>query len=151
MASARAEHAPLLERGLPEPGTRVGLDEAWELGEADAAAFAALTGDAHPLHLDPEWARRSRFGERIAPGMLVLACAIGRLGLDPARVIALRGLRHVAFARPVRFGDRLRLEASVESARQLDRETASVRLRCLVLDAGGNTAIRASIELLWRP
>jgi acyl dehydratase len=124
--------------------------EAWDLSEADAAAFAALTGDAHPLHLDPEWARQSRFGERIAPGMLVLASSIGRLELDHSRVIALRGLRNVVFARPVHFGDALRVEATVESAQPLDRETASVRLRLRVLGAEGSTAIRASVELLWR-
>jgi acyl dehydratase len=120
------------------------------LGEADATAFAELTGDAHPLHLDPEWARRSRFGERIAPGMLVLACSIGQLGLDHSRVIALRGLRNVVFARPVRLGDSLRVEATVEAAQPLDRGTGSVRLRWRVLDGDGNAAIRASIELLWR-
>ena len=42
------------------------------LTESDVHAFAALTGDWHPLHTDVPYASASPFGERIAHGMLVL-------------------------------------------------------------------------------
>ena len=38
--------------------------------DADVAAFAELTGDQNPVHLDDEYAARTRFGRRIAHGML---------------------------------------------------------------------------------
>ena len=41
--------------------------------ESDLTGFAGLTGDHHPLHTDAEWAARSRFGGRIAHGMLLLS------------------------------------------------------------------------------
>ena len=43
----------------------------------------------------------SRFGERIAHGMLVLSYSIGLIGFDPDRVVALRGIDSLTFKRPV--------------------------------------------------
>jgi MaoC like domain len=45
--------------------------------EADLTSFSALTGDWHPQHSDAEWASQSRFGSRVAHGMLVLSYALG--------------------------------------------------------------------------
>ena len=47
------------------------------VGADDIAAFATLTGDTHPQHVDEAWAAGSRFGERIAHGLLVLSFASG--------------------------------------------------------------------------
>ncbi len=38
--------------------------------EADIVAYAALSGDYNPIHLDPEYASRTPFKERIAHGIL---------------------------------------------------------------------------------
>ena len=54
------------------------------IGEADITAFATLTGDTHPQHTDAEWAAGSRFGERIAHGLLVLSYASGLMPFDPS-------------------------------------------------------------------
>jgi 3-hydroxybutyryl-CoA dehydratase len=37
--------------------------------EADVIAFASLVGDFNPIHVDADYARKSRFGRRIAHGM----------------------------------------------------------------------------------
>lgn len=62
------------------------------------ALFAALTGDAHPLHYDPELSRSTRFGQPVAHGLhlaaLTALCAETALEepawailmLDPARL-----------------------------------------------------------------
>ena len=38
--------------------------------DEDIRTFAALTGDHNPIHLDDEYAATTRFGRRIAHGML---------------------------------------------------------------------------------
>src|SRR5260370_16252038 len=38
--------------------------------EADIAAFAGVSGDTNPIHLHDGFARTTRFGQRIAHGML---------------------------------------------------------------------------------
>ena len=68
--------------------------------EADVVGFAALTGDWHPQHTDAEWAAGSRFGERIAHGLLVLSYAAGLVPLDPERVVALRRVGDAVFKQP---------------------------------------------------
>src|SRR6185369_2210281 len=40
------------------------------ISDGDIRAFANATGDHNPLHLDEEFARQTRFGKRIAHGML---------------------------------------------------------------------------------
>ena len=53
------------------------VSEGRRIEESDILAFATLTGDTHPQHVDPAWAESSRFGEQIAHGLLVLSCASG--------------------------------------------------------------------------
>ncbi|HEX3253428.1 MAG TPA: MaoC family dehydratase [Pyrinomonadaceae bacterium] len=41
-----------------------------KIEQADVDAFADLTGDHNPVHVDEEFAKTTRFGRRIAHGML---------------------------------------------------------------------------------
>jgi 3-hydroxybutyryl-CoA dehydratase len=132
-----------------EPGTTL-RSRGRTITEADLASFAALTGDWHPQHCDAEWAAESRFGERIAHGMLVLSYSIGMLGFDPDRVVALRGLDSVTFKRPVRIGETIRVEAEVEEATPLDEGHELVTLRWRILGAEGKLAVRARVQVVHR-
>jgi 3-hydroxybutyryl-CoA dehydratase len=69
------------------------------VSEADIAAFATLTGDTHPQHLDPVYAVRSAYGARIAHGFLTASLASGlvyQMGLD-------EGATHAIVAMSWRF------------------------------------------------
>src|ERR687892_820757 len=91
------------------PGARL-TSRARTITEADLVSFAALTGDWHPQHCDAEWAARSRFGERIAHGLLVLSYAAGLVPFDPDRVVALRKVGDAVFKHPVMIGDTVHVE-----------------------------------------
>jgi 3-hydroxybutyryl-CoA dehydratase len=118
--------------------------------EADLVSFSALTGDWHPQHADAAWAATSRFGERVAHGMMVLSYAVGLVGFDPERVVALRGLDGVVFKRPVRVGDTIRVEGSVEGVRPLDDDLALCDLDWRIRNQDGVTAARAKVTAVWR-
>lgn len=113
-------------------------------------AFADLTGDRHPQHVDDAWAASSAFGEAIAHGMLVISLAAGLVPFDPARVIALRALRDVTFKRPVRLGDAIRVEGRVEGLKAVGDDAGLVTLGWRVVGAGGALVCRARIDVLWR-
>lgn len=118
--------------------------------EADVDAFAALTGDRHPQHVDAAWAASSRFGERIAHGLLVLSCAAGLVDFDPDRVVALRRVADVVFKQPVRLGDAIRTEGAMGAVRDLDDEHALVELKLRVLNQHDRLVMRATLEVVWR-
>ena len=40
-------------------------------GQRDFDRFAALSGDDNPIHVDPEFAGRTRFGRTVCHGMLL--------------------------------------------------------------------------------
>lgn len=118
--------------------------------EADLVSFSALTGDWHPQHADAAWAATSRFGERVAHGMMVLSYAVGLVGFDPERVVALRGLDGVVFKRPVRVGDTIRVEGTVEGVRPLDDDLALCDLDWRIRSQDDVTVARAKVTAVWR-
>ncbi|CAN5153792.1 MaoC family dehydratase [soil metagenome] len=72
--------------------------------EADLVAFAAVTGDTNPVHLDADYAATTPFGERIAHGMLsagYISAVLGTTLPGPGAVYLSQSL---AFKRPVKIG-----------------------------------------------
>jgi acyl dehydratase len=118
--------------------------------EADVDAFATLSGDHHPQHVDADWSATSAFGERVVHGMLLVSCAVGLVPFDPDRVIALRRLDEVVFKRPVRLGDTIRVKGVVMALRPIGEEAGLVKWRWSVVNDDDQLVARALVEVLWR-
>ena len=120
------------------------------VAEGDILDFAALTGDRHPQHTDPEWAADSRFGQQIAHGLLVLSFAVGLLPLDPDRVVALRRVGDAVFKQPVKIGDTVHVEGEIVRTREVDAEHGLVEARLRIVNDRARLAVRTDVELVWR-
>ncbi len=120
------------------------------IGEADIMGFATLTGDTHPQHTDAEWAAGSRFGERIAHGLLVLSYAAGLMPFDPERIVALRRVGDAVFKQPVRIGDTIHVEGEIAAKSEIDPGHGLVSTRWRVMNQRGKLVARASVDLVWR-
>jgi len=97
-----------LSVGQSEEVTRV-------VGVADIEAFAKVSGDTNPVHLDDAYARTTSFGERIAHGMLSAAYISAVLGVKlpgPGAIYLSQTLR---FRRPVRVGDPVTARVTVKA------------------------------------
>lgn len=103
--------------------------------EADLVLFAAFTGDWFPVHTDAEYAKQTRFGERIAHGMLVLTVGsalllrLAEFGLLPKATIALYEVEKVRFVAPTRIGDTIHTESEVVRMTELDRTRGFIAIR----------------------
>ena len=97
--------------------------------EADLMSFAALTGDWYPLHTDIEFARKSRYGERIAHGMLVLSYANGLIPFCEMAIIAFYGMDKVRFTAPTKIGDTIHVELEVTEKQERDERSGLITFR----------------------
>jgi 3-hydroxybutyryl-CoA dehydratase len=119
--------------------------------EQDVRAFAALTGDDHPQHLDTGFAKASRYGERIAQSLLVVSLAAGLIPWDPRRIVALHRIAEATFSAPVRLGDEIALHGSVAAlASGTDPAAGLVTLDWTVVTREEEeVAAHALVEVLW--
>lgn len=104
------------------------------LGRDDIAAFAAISGDVNPAHLDAAYAEQTLFHGVIAHGMWGAALISRLLGTclpGPGTIYLGQTLR---FLKPVRIGDTLRVSATVLSK---DDARKHVELQCEIRNQTG--------------
>jgi len=107
-----------------------------KITEADVLAFAALTGDAHPLHYDDAYARTTRFGRPIVHGLHLMALtALGAAPLSEQLEDSMIALleQQASFKQPVFKDDTVRPEFEIERieqrpGREWGKLTINVRL-----------------------
>lgn len=83
------------------------------LEQADIEAFARVSGDVNPLHVDAAYAEGTLFKGTIAHGMLTASLISALLGTElpgPGTVYLSQSLR---FKRPVRAGDEVEVKVVV--------------------------------------
>lgn len=138
-----------------DPFERLTVGQRFQGGErvvrdTDVIVFCALSGDWHPQHCDPDWARDSPFGECIAHGLLVLSLAVGLVPLDAERVLALRRIGEVVFKRPVRLEDTISVDGEVTALRTVDASAGLVDFAWAIRNQERALVARAKVQLLWR-
>ena len=119
----------------------------------DIVAFANVTGDHNPLHLDDDYASRGPFGRRIAHGLLGLAIGTGLMqqsGLTAETLVAFLGLEW-AFRRPLFPGDTMRVRMRVANKRPTrDPGRGLVKLELAVLNQEDDVAQEGTFTVLVR-
>jgi 3-hydroxybutyryl-CoA dehydratase len=130
-----------LEGGVDLPGWDVERDIGDELdvgdtvqfgktlSERDIQRFAAASGDTNPIHLDDEWAEKTRFNGRIVHGILVTGLISAALARLPGGIVYLS--QDLEFRAPVRVDDHV--TATIEIVEDLGGD--QYRLRTTVSKA----------------
>lgn len=122
---------PLQQKALTLEEIQVGSSAEFDLcvEEKDLEAFACLSGDNSDLHMNREAARRSRFRERVAHGMLPMTAISALVGMRlPGRHAVLLAVE-ASFRSPVRIGERLRIVGRVASK---SASTRIIKLQILI-------------------
>ncbi|MCA8881975.1 MAG: MaoC family dehydratase [Rhodobacteraceae bacterium] len=98
-----------------------------KVDEATVRAFADVSEDMNPIHLDPEVGRASQFGQRIAHGMLVSSLFSAILGNRlPGNGTVYLG-QTLKFLAPVPVGSEVTATVAVS---EVHRERRRVMLSC---------------------
>ena len=107
------------------------------VGAADIEAFAVVSGDVNPVHMDEAYAKGTPFGGRIAHGILgaaYISAVLGNRLPGPGAIYLSQSLR---FRRPVRIGDPVVAKVTVK-ALDAAKGHATFETVCLV---NGKTVI----------
>lgn len=118
---------------MREPTVGMEVSFSKTVGESDVYAFAGISGDFSPNHVDHEYMSRTRYGQRIAHGVLTMAfmstCSsklIESLGNSPT---VSYGYDRVRFIKPVFIGDTLTVRYTVVSVdSEAGRSLAEVKV-----------------------
>ena len=119
----------------------------------DMDIFAALTGATNPLFLNEEFGKKRGFKGRIAPGMLILALAVGAqysMGLFD-HIIAFLGVDKLRFLSPVYPGDTIKYNVEVIKKRETERkEKGIIVFKWVGENQDGNSVIEAEGTFMMR-
>ena len=90
---------------------RIGEEASFEriISNEDVQAFADISGDYNPLHMDDEYASTTEFGRRIVHGMFLGALVSRLIGMHLPGRRALLMEESIEFKNPCTSGTRLKL------------------------------------------
>ena len=98
--------------------------------EADIVAFAGVSGDTNPIHLHDGFAKSTRFGQRIAHGMLsagFISAVIGTKLPGPGSVYISQTMNFMA---PVLIGETITAVATITAIDER-RRRVTLKTQCL--------------------
>jgi 3-hydroxybutyryl-CoA dehydratase len=111
--------ADVTTRNSFHPGERASFTKT--VTESDVATFAGLIGDFNPLHIDAEYARKSRFRQRVAHDMFtggLISAVLGNKLPGPGAVYL---SQQIEFLAPVFIGDTITATVEVTAWRPEQR------------------------------
>lgn len=97
--------------------------------QSDIEKFAELVGDRNPVHVNPEFAKKTRFGRPIAHGMWGLSLVSAVLGTKLPGPGTTYLSQTVQFRAPVFAGDTLTAKVKVLEVRQ-DKPIVKLETTC---------------------
>ena len=98
------------------------------VSEPDIVAFAGVSGDRNPVHLDADYAATTMFKERIAHGMLSAAYISAVFGMKLPRLGAIYMSQTLKFKAPVKIGDTV---VTIVKVTELVAEKRRARFECV--------------------
>ncbi|HEX9960275.1 MAG TPA: MaoC family dehydratase [Pyrinomonadaceae bacterium] len=119
-----------------------------QITDAVVRAFAELSGDYNPIHLDEEFAAKTRFGRRIAHGMISGALISAVLGyeLKDRKIVYLS--QTLKFTAPVFIDDTVTATATVTNIRE-DKNIVTIETICT--NQNGETVVKGEAAIMVLP
>jgi 3-hydroxybutyryl-CoA dehydratase len=116
--------------------------------EADILLYCAVSGDTNPVHTNAEYAGKSRFGQRIAHGMLtagLVSAVIGTKLPGPGAIYMSQSLQFVA---AVHIGDTITAMATIT---EFDGKRGPMTIDTVCVNQRQEEVITGQAQVLYRP
>ena len=114
--------------------------------EADGAMYIASTGDFGPVHVDQGFAAGTRFGERIAPGIMVAGICTSILTGQLVGILGVSIEDRFWFTGPVLYGDTITFDVWIAEKRTEER---TVIWEASARNQNGLEVLKARARLKW--
>ncbi|HML33095.1 MULTISPECIES: MaoC family dehydratase [Sporomusa] len=115
------------------------------VSEYDVYAFAGITGDYNPVHIDAEYAKTTMFKERIAHGMLSAGFISAVIGTALPGANSIYMGQELTFKAPVKIGDTV--TATVEVIEKIEAKKRVI-LRTTVTNQDGVLVVDGKATML---
>jgi acyl dehydratase len=116
---------------LEEIKTGMTVSYSQTITDADIKAFAGISGDRNPVHLDEEYAKNSRFEKRIAHGMMTASYFSALFGTKIPGEGCVYTYQSLKFKKPVYLGDTVTAIVEVKNV-DLDKRRVLFKTLCKV-------------------
>ncbi len=112
--------------------------------QSDFDRFAALSGDDNPIHIDPAYAARTKFGRPVAHGMLLysMVCAVLESYLPGARQLS----QTLKFPSATFTGEKVRVQLEVI---QIDLDNGNLSLDTRIIRLGGQLGLEGQAQIVF--
>lgn len=121
------------------------------LTEADLLQFSMLTQDWADIHMDKEYAAKTRFGDRIAHAGLTLAIVAGLLPVPAGSPIeGFFGMHTVRFLAPVVLGDTVHVEVEIKAKSRRSDGRGIYEMDCEVRNSKDAVLLIAPLKAMVR-
>ena len=129
-------------------GTKVAVTKT--ITQQDVADFARLSGDHNPVHLDEQYAAKTRFKRRVVHGAFSLAlisAALGTKVAGPDATVVYLG-QSVRFLKPVFLGDTVTAQCEVT---QIKADRPIITFACKCTNQRGEELLTGESTILLDP
>ena len=112
--------------------------------EADGALYIAATGDFGPVHVDDSYAQTTRFGRRLAPGVMVAGLCTSVLTSELAGTLGMSIEDRFWFTGPVFYGDTISFRVWIS---EMNADTRTVGWEASARNEDGLEVLKAVATL----
>ena len=127
----------------------IGLEHHFEINidEKLQEDFAKISGDFNPLHMDEQFAKKSKFGRRICHGMLLSSFFSRLVGMYLPGKNALYFSQNLNFVEPCFIGDKIIVKGEV-----IDKSEATrmIKIKTTIKNRKGRVLIEGTAQVVVR-
>jgi len=128
---------------------KIGLEHHFEISidEKLERDFAKISGDFNPLHMDEQYAKKTKFGKRVCHGMLLASFFSRLVGMYLPGKNALYFSQNLNFVGPCFIGDRIIVKGEV-----IDKSEATrmIKIETTIKNKEGKFLIKGNAQVMIR-